>query len=115
MALNHLELLLGWAAIVLVAALALYAYVGGFISPDSVQPDLLGLAVILVALAIGVTLDSVFDLLPARLLLALATIVFGGVAFISFLWVLELSAYLAGGATALAFIRAYLRRHASPE
>jgi hypothetical protein len=111
MTLNRLELLLGWAAILVSAASAALVYFGGFIAPDSVAPDLIGITVILAALALGVTLDSVFDLLPARLLLGLATLVLAGVAVISFLFFLELATFLAVGATLLAFIRAYLRHH----
>jgi len=111
MPLNRVELLLGWTGIMVAASGAAYAYFGNFIEPSAVSSDLIGVTVILAALAVGVTLDSVFDLLPARLLLGLATLVLAGVTVISFLFFLELATFLAGGATLLAFIRAYLRRH----
>ena len=74
-------------------------------APDYVQPNLIGIAVILLTMAIGVTLDNVFDLLPGRVLLLLATIVYRGVAAISFIEFLQPSAGLAIGATLLAFLR----------
>jgi hypothetical protein len=108
MGLNHIELLLGWLAILVAVAVAALAYVGGFIAPGSVEPDLIGLAVILLALAIGVTVDSIVDFLPARILLGLATLVLGMAAIVSFLVLLVLSALLAAGATLLAFVRPHL-------
>ena len=41
MALNRVELLLGWLAVILAGAVVAYTYFGGFIAPDSVQPDLI--------------------------------------------------------------------------
>jgi hypothetical protein len=105
MGLNYLELLLGWLAIFVAGAVAALAYYGGFIDPSSVQLDLIVLTVILLAMAIGVTVDSIFDFLPARILLGVATIAFGVIAAVSFLVLLVLSALLAAGATVLAFTR----------
>jgi hypothetical protein len=56
MALNRVELLLGWLAVILAGAVAAYAYFGGYIAPDSVQSDLIGVAVILLTLALGLPL-----------------------------------------------------------
>jgi hypothetical protein len=102
---NYLELLLGWLAILVAGAVAALTYVGGFIAASSVEPDLIGLSIILLAMAIGVTVDSLFDFLPARILLALATVFLAIAAMVSFLALLVLSACLAAGATLLAFTR----------
>lgn len=105
MALNRVELLLGWLAVILAGAVAAYTYFGGYIAPDSVQSDLIGFAVILLALALGVTVDGVIGFLPARMLLGLATLAYCGIAAISFLTFLLPSAFLALGATFIAFFR----------
>lgn len=102
---SRIELLLGWLAVIIAGAVAAQLYFGGFIAPDSVQPDLIGIALILLTMAIGVTLDGIFDLLPGRVLLLLATIAYFGVAAISFIEFLLPSAGLAIGATLLAFLR----------
>jgi hypothetical protein len=97
MALNRVELLLGWLAVILAGAAAAYTYFGGFIAPDSVQRDLIGFAVILLALAMGLTVDGVFGFLPGRVLLGLATLVYCGVAASSFITFLLPSAFQALG------------------
>ena len=66
---------------------------------DKQPVELTGVAVILMTMAIGVTVDGVFDLLPGRVLLLLATIVCCGVATSSFIEFLLASAGLAIGAT----------------
>jgi|GEM_PF-2528762 hypothetical protein len=109
MGLNCVELLLGWLAIILAGTVAAFTYFGGFIEPDSVQRDLIGFGVILLSIALGVTADGVFDFLPGRLLLALATLVFAVIAVISFVLFLLPPAALAVGATLLAFVRPYAR------
>jgi hypothetical protein len=108
---NYVELLLGWLAILVAGAVAVLTYAGGFIAPGSVEPDFIGLAVILLAIAIGVTVDSLVDFLPARIVLGLATLLLAMVAVVSFLAFLVLSALLAAGATLLAFIRPHPERH----
>jgi predicted branched-subunit amino acid permease len=108
---NYVELLLGWLAILVAGAVAVLTYVGGFIAASSVEPDFIGLAVILLAMAIGVTVDSLVDFLPARIVLGLATLLLAMVAVVSFLAFLVLSALLAAGATLLAFIRPHPDRN----
>jgi hypothetical protein len=80
MGLNRLELLLGWLAIILACAVVAYTnfVANGFsatdIAPDTTHRFLIGFGAIMLALAIGVTLDGVFDLLAGRVVLALAAL-----------------------------------------
>lgn len=115
MALNRLELLLGWSAIVLVGAVVAFAYVtAGSVVEKNVAPDILhGFLIFtgatMLALAIGLTLDGVFDLLPGRVLLVPATLVLAWVTAQLPLFyvgtVFGVSVLLALGATLIALFR----------
>jgi len=100
-----IELVLGWLAAILDGAVAAYIYFGGFIAPDSVQRDLIGFGALLLALVVGVTLDSVFDVLIGRLLLAVATLLLAVISLTSFIAFLLPAVPLTVGATMLAFFR----------
>lgn len=111
--LRRLELLFGWLAIILSCGVVAYTnFVAGGFSPATIAPDtvhrfLIGFGVVMLALAIGVTLDGVFDLLTGRLLLALATLAFA--VFTAYLFDYGFffwpSVLLAAGATMIAFVR----------
>ena len=111
MALRLIQLVLGWLAVILAGPVVAFIYFGGYIAPDAVRVDLIGSGVLLLALAVGVTTDSIFDFLPGRILLALATLVYTAIAATSFVLFLLPSAGLAILATAIAFIRPYLVAH----
>jgi hypothetical protein len=125
MRLNRLELLLGWLAITLACAGAAYIYVAASIVPnprcciatDYIPADvaayqlrsfLLLFAISLLALAVGVTLDGVLNLLPGRVLLVLATLTLAVVSAQLPFWfgaVFAASVLLALGATLIALFR----------
>jgi hypothetical protein len=111
MALRIIELVLGWLAVILASAVGTYIYLGGFIAPFAVEVDLIGFGVILLALAVGVTTDGIFNFFPGRILLALATLVYTGIAVTSFILFLLPSIPLATFATVIAFIRPFIRPH----
>jgi hypothetical protein len=80
MGLSRLELLLGWLAIILACAVVAFVYVTAGntvalnVAPDTLRSFLLLFAMSRLTLAVGVTLDGVFNLLPGRVLLVLATL-----------------------------------------
>lgn len=81
------ELFLGWLAIVLATLVVLYTDIvahgfdTGNVAPDTLHRYLLAFGVIMLALALGVTLDAVFEQLVGRVLLILATLAFAGETF----------------------------------
>jgi hypothetical protein len=110
---NRVELLLGWLAVVLASAVVAYTnymsngFVAVNIAPDTLHLFLVGFGAIMLCLAVGVTLDGLFDLLAGRVLLVLATLIFAmGTALLFdygfFFWP---SALLAIGAALLAIFR----------
>ncbi|HLY31616.1 MAG TPA: hypothetical protein VKQ36_11345 [Ktedonobacterales bacterium] len=103
------ELVLGWLAVLVAASIVAFSYFGGFIAQESVQRDLLGFGAVLGSMALGVTLDSLLDWLPGRVLLGLATLVFLAITAISFISFLFVPAALAVAATVPAFVHPALR------
>jgi hypothetical protein len=110
---KRVEVVLGGLAILLASGVVAYTnfVANGFsatnITPDTLHRYLLGFGALMLALAVGVTLDGVFDLLPGRVLLVFATLVYAVVTALLFdygffFWP---SLLLAGGATVLAIFR----------
>src|SRR5579862_374105 len=111
MALRWVELLLGWLAILTSAAIAVYIYIylGAAIPTESLKSDLLGFGAVVAVMALGVTLDSLLNWLPGRVLLGLATLAFLAITAFSFISFFFLPAFLAVATTILAFVRPYVR------
>jgi hypothetical protein len=85
-------------------------YRAGSIAPDFVRQDLIGLGIILGAVALGLILDVTTSWLVAKLILALGTLALLGAAFLSFDVFLIFTALLAIVATVLSFVRQGLAR-----
>ena len=114
MSLNRLELALGWLAVLLGAAVAAFTYHGNFIAPDSVQRDLVVFGVVLAAVAVGVTADSLLSWPIGKVLLGAATLALLVIAAISFVVFLFAPTLLALVATILAFARPHQRQAQQP-
>jgi predicted MFS family arabinose efflux permease len=110
---KRVELVLGWLAILLASGVVAYTNFveNGFsvrnIAPDTLHWALLGFGVLMLGLALGVTLDGVFDLLPGRVLLVISTLIFAVITALLFdygffFWP---SLFLAGAASVLAISR----------
>lgn len=101
------ELLCGWLAAISGGSVATYTALGGYIEAGSATRDLVIYGLVLLALVIGVTLDSLFNLTLGRIVLWVASfavvIIFG----LSFLSLLAPSALFAITASALAVVRRY--------
>lgn len=99
------EFAAGWLAVVIGVAVAVYTYLGGYIAPFAVRQDLIGCAVILAVIALGVTLECFTGSLAARIILTLGTLAWGVAVEASFIAFLLPSVGLALLATILAFMR----------
>jgi len=110
MSLSRVELILGWLAVLLGAAVAAFTYYGAFIDSHSIQRDLVVFGVVLGMIAVGVTADGLFRWPLGRILLGVATLALLAITAISFVSFLYAPALLAIGATVLAFVRPYQTR-----
>jgi hypothetical protein len=99
------EFIAGWLAVVIGVAVTVFSYLGGFIAPFAVTSDLIGCAVILATIALGVTLESLTGSLVARIILGLGTLAWLLAVVSSFLVFLLPSGALAVAATLIAFTR----------
>ena len=104
-AVRIVEFIAGWLAVAIGVVVMLYSWAGGFIAPFAVTRDLIGGAVILATIALGVTLESLTGSLIARIILALGTLTWLLVVVSSFLSFLLPSGALAVAAMLIAFTR----------
>jgi uncharacterized membrane protein YoaK (UPF0700 family) len=89
------------------ATVAAYFSLGGYIEAGSATRDLVIYGLVLVALVIGVTLDSLFNLTFGRIVLWVASFAVVIIFALSFLSFLAPSALFAITASALAVVRRY--------
>lgn len=99
------EFAAGWLAVATGVAIMLFWWLGGFIAPEWVVPDVTVFSLILAIIALSVTLESVTGSVVARITLVIGTLALIGVYAISFLFELGAPALLAIGATLIALTR----------
>lgn len=102
---RSVEFAAGWLAVAIGVAIMLYAWLGGFIAPESVTTDVTVFSLILAIIALSVTLESVTGSLVARVTLLIGALGLAGVFAISFLASLAIPTALAFGATLIALTR----------
>ncbi|HEY1387781.1 MAG TPA: hypothetical protein VGF38_04485 [Ktedonobacterales bacterium] len=103
--LGILELIFGWLSLLIGAAVLVFTYAGGYISPESVGQDVIGFSIILAVLAIGVTLDYFFSSLATRILLVVGALSILAIVVISFVSILLPAGFFALAAVVIAFVR----------
>ncbi len=103
--LRNLELIFGWLSVLISAAVLIFSYAGGYIAPESVTQDVIGLSVILAVFAVGVTLDYFFSSFATRILLVVGALATLAIVLVSFISYMLLAGFLAAAAAIIAFVR----------
>lgn len=105
--LRVIELVLGWLAVILGAALLAFLNSGEIVFADaeSAQRDTIGLSLLLLVLAVGVTLDVLYSSRASLILLAVGAFAMIVVGVVSFIILLLLPASLAVATAIIGFAR----------